>query len=551
MKDRSDLTILFVDDEVDILSSLKRFLRKEPYKKLFAENGIRALELLEENEIAVIVSDLRMPEMNGLELIGEVKKRKPEVLRLILSGSQDFDQIIDSINKGEVFRFVPKPVEPEDFRKVLDNALDYYCLRSEREELFEALSQKNMELTRLNEALQFMAQDLRQSEAKFRSMTDAAQDAVFMINQDGWIIYRNNAAEAIFGYDRHQFREQRFVDILAPEFRELDLLDVCAVSSDNIAVSSDGGVQQIDGLKKNGRSVPLEISRGCVHIETIPHTVLIARDVTARVEAERSRQRYEIMQRELEAEIEKKLLQSPFPSTLRGASISRMMIPSGHLDGDFTDYIVYDQAHADILLGDVMGHGILSALIGVGLKSLFLKVLAQNKYRDCSLPPLAEIVSGMHELCINELVELGSFATLLFLRIDLESGTCSMVDCGHPPVIHYRASTGSSVMIKGENLPMGMIEKQEYKTVSFAVEPGDILVLYSDGITESSSADNELFGDQQLAGLIETHHSMVPEELMRIIRESVSSFSGRDGFDDDATCIVIRIDNLATGLAGR
>jgi len=379
MKDRSDLAILFVDDESDILNSLKRFLRREPYRKFFAESGLKALEILESNDISVIVSDLRMPEMNGLELISQAKKRNPDTLRLILSGSQDFDQIINSINKGEVFRFVPKPVDPEAFKKILNDAIDYYCLKTEREELFNELSLKNSDLTNANEALHIMAGNLKRSEEKFRSMTDAAHDAVFMINQDGRIIYRNNAAETIFGFNRKEYHEQKFMNLIATEFSDFNILDVCGISSDSFSGYSEDRVGQINGLRKNGTNVPLEISRGCVQIDSVMHTVVIARDITSRVEAEQSRLHYESMQKELESEIEKKLLQGSAPGTLQGASISRLMIPSGHLDGDFTDFIVYDDHNADILIGDVMGHGIQSALIGAGLKSLFLKVLAQKK----------------------------------------------------------------------------------------------------------------------------------------------------------------------------
>ncbi|NTU93327.1 MAG: SpoIIE family protein phosphatase [Chlorobiaceae bacterium] len=544
MIDRRSLAVLFVDDEPDILSSLKRFLRREPYGKLFAENGAQALDLLELHDVAVVVSDLRMPEMSGLELIGEVKNRSPKALRLILSGSQDFDQIINSINKGEVFRFVPKPVEPEEFRGILNDAIDYYCLKSEREEMFTEISQKNSELLKANEALHEMTEHLRQSEDKFRSMTDAAQDAVFMTNQDGRIIYRNSAAEHLFGFDRHEHHEQQFLDIISPECRALDFFSTQPISSDDMPNSLNGGVRQINGLKKSGGIVPLEISKGVVHIDSVQHTVLVARDVSVRVEAERSRERYEIMQREIESEIEKKLLQSPFVPTLQGATISRMMIPSGHLDGDFTDYIVYDPEHADLLIGDVMGHGIQSALIGVGLKSLFLKALAQTKYSEHGLPPLIEIVRGMHALCIKELVALGSFATLMFLRIDLVSGLCSIVDCGHPPVIHYHAATGSCTMMKGDSLPMGMVEKPEYTPVSFFFAPGDLLVLYSDGVTESSSPGNELYGEKQLVELIESNHHLDPDVLMGVMMDSLSSFSASRGFDDDVTCVIVRIDKL-------
>jgi len=542
----SKITILFVDDEPDILSSINRFLRKEVYQKLFAETGIKALELISTNTVSIIVSDLRMPEMSGLELIGEVKKRNPDIVRLILSGSQDIDPIIESINRGEVFRFIPKPVDPTAFKKILHDAIDYFCLKTEREILFNELSVTNQELTKAIKTLSVMAKKLQRSEEEFRSMTDAAHDAVFMLNNEGNIIYRNTAAENLFGFRRDTYHEQNFLELISPDSPKYDIHFLCKMPSGNASDFDERMVQQIEGIRKNGTAVPLEISRGCVQIDDTPHTVIIARNITSRVEEEQSRLRFDNLQKEFESEIEKKLLQSPVPETLQGVSISRMMVPSGHLDGDFTDFIIFDSRRADILIGDVMGHGLHPALIGAGIKSLFLKVLAQKKYPHTELPALQDIVAGVHELCIKELIELGTFATLLYVRLDLLSGQLSLVDCGHPPIIHFHADTATCSMLKGENLPIGLIEHQEYHTNSFPIRDNDILVLFSDGLTECCSPDNTMFSDEQLVSLIEKNHELPPEAIIEKIKKTISLFSGREIFDDDLSCIVIRIGSAET-----
>jgi len=541
MKNHKDLTILFVDDEPDILSSLNRFLRREPYKKLFAENGRKALEIFDSVTVDIIISDLRMPEMNGLELINEVKKRRPESVRMILSGSQDIDQIIESINTGEVFRFIPKPVEPGAFKKILNDAIDYYCLKNEREELFKELSIKNQELTKANDALKILTGELERSEEQFRSMNDAAHDAVFMLNQEGAIIYRNAAAETIFGFNRNQYPNQPFDELLANETTQIDLKRFCKNPSEKNADK----VIQIEGLKINGTTLPIEISKGCVHIDSLPHTVVIARDITSRVEEERSRQRYTNLQRDLESQIEKKLLQSPVPESLQGASLSRLMLPSGHLDGDFIDFIVYDRSHIDILIGDVMGHGIQSALVGAGIKSLFLKVLAEQQSDTGELPSLQDILTAVHDRCIHELIELGTYTTLLFIRLDLSNRKFSIVDCGHTPAIHFHSRTGTVRQLKGENLPIGMIEQQQYSESTYPIEENDILVLYSDGITESRSPNATMFGIDRLAEIIKKHHELAADNLVSTIRTLLSDFSGRATFDDDVTCLVIRIEQTS------
>ena len=546
MKELSDISILFVDDEQDTLGSLKRFLRKEPYIKYFATSGKEALELLETYDIKILLTDLRMPEMTGMELINRVKISHPDIVRVILSGIHDIDQIIESINTGEVFRFIPKPIEPQGFKKIITDAIDYYQLKAEREMLFDQLETKNKELSKVNDALRIMSAELRQSETQFRTMNDAAFDPIFLLNEQGFIVYVNLAAETIFGITERAFHLKKFTDIILPQADSCAFYNSCEKPDNKLASLRDGNVRRIEGIKKDGSSIPLEVTTGTVMLDSIPHTVVIARDISSRIEEEKSRARYEHLQQELETQIEQKLLQSTIPKALEGASMGQFMISSGHLNGDFAEFILYDNKHTDILIGDVMGHGILSALVGAGLKSLFLKTVAQKKHQRNKLPELQDIVSHFHDQCILELLDIGIYATLLFIRLDLENGEFSMIDCGHTPTIHFHADCGTSTLLKGENLPVGMIEKQEYHTVSFPLKRDDILVMYSDGITESLLPDNTMFGTERLKNLIVQHHELQPDALIEKISAHVFKFTGRRTFDDDATCIVIRMGSPET-----
>lgn len=129
-------TVLFVDDEERILNSLRRSLQDEPYETIFANSGSRALEILEQKEVHVIVSDLCMPEMGGLELLTIVKNSYAHVIRLVLSGHVDKDNLLKAINQGEISRFIPKPWDSnEEFKTIIRQAIEYYDLHSEREML--------------------------------------------------------------------------------------------------------------------------------------------------------------------------------------------------------------------------------------------------------------------------------------------------------------------------------------------------------------------------------------------------------------------------------
>jgi DNA-binding NtrC family response regulator len=120
-------TVLFVDDEERVLSCLKGGLLGEPYKTIFAKSGKEALEILEQKEVHVIVTDMRMPEMGGLELLRTVKETYPQVVRMVLSGYTQVTTLLTAINQGTIFKFITKPWDfEEDFKPALREAIEYY-----------------------------------------------------------------------------------------------------------------------------------------------------------------------------------------------------------------------------------------------------------------------------------------------------------------------------------------------------------------------------------------------------------------------------------------
>ena len=115
--------VLFVDDEPNVLQSIRRNLRKR-FDLDTAEGGEAALQKLGESDgFAVIVSDMRMPGMNGVELLSEAKKRWPDTVRVMLTGNADQQTAVDAVNHGDVFRFLNKPCETEALAKTVSAAL--------------------------------------------------------------------------------------------------------------------------------------------------------------------------------------------------------------------------------------------------------------------------------------------------------------------------------------------------------------------------------------------------------------------------------------------
>jgi len=118
--------ILFLDDEIEMLNALRRSFRKSPHETFFASNPAEALKVLETKNISVLVTDQRMPEMMGSDFLRSIKITHPWVVRVILSGFTDVQTIVDSINHGEVFRFIAKPWSEQELRNTIDECIAHY-----------------------------------------------------------------------------------------------------------------------------------------------------------------------------------------------------------------------------------------------------------------------------------------------------------------------------------------------------------------------------------------------------------------------------------------
>ncbi|MEQ1604116.1 MAG: HD domain-containing phosphohydrolase [Pyrinomonadaceae bacterium] len=138
--------ILCVDDEVNVLDAFKRTLRKE-FEVFVADGGEQALAMIRtERPFAVILSDMRMPGMNGIQLLGQVKQIAPQTVRMMLTGNSDQQTAIDAVNEGSVFRFLTKPCPPERFTETLLAGLEQYRLITAEKQLLEQTLSRSLQV---------------------------------------------------------------------------------------------------------------------------------------------------------------------------------------------------------------------------------------------------------------------------------------------------------------------------------------------------------------------------------------------------------------------
>lgn len=147
-------TLLFVDDESSILSALRRLFRPHGYRILVAESGRAGLEVLANEPVDLVISDMRMPEMDGAQFLKEVCSRWPNVTRILLTGYADMTSTVAAINEGGIYRYISKPWDDNEILLVVREALERQRLIAENERLTALTQQQNETLKALNAGLE-------------------------------------------------------------------------------------------------------------------------------------------------------------------------------------------------------------------------------------------------------------------------------------------------------------------------------------------------------------------------------------------------------------
>lgn len=169
-------TILCVDDEPSILSALRRLFRSRGFQVRVAEGGQAGLEVLTSEPIDLVISDMRMPEMDGVMFLEQVRQRWPDTMRLLLTGYADITSIMGAINRGEIYRYIAKPWDDNDIILIVRSALQQRAMEQEQRRLQALIKAQNDELKLLNSSLEAKVAertaDLKQSNSALQSANE-------------------------------------------------------------------------------------------------------------------------------------------------------------------------------------------------------------------------------------------------------------------------------------------------------------------------------------------------------------------------------------------
>jgi serine phosphatase RsbU (regulator of sigma subunit) len=234
---------------------------------------------------------------------------------------------------------------------------------------------------------------------------------------------------------------------------------------------------------------------------------------------------------ELAAQVQRMFLPFRRPS-IAGLEIAGTMRPVRGVGGDYYDYIPIDEHTVEIVIADVAGKGVPAALL-MSATAAAVQLEAREK-RD-----MLEVVNRLNS-AIHSVSDGDRYVTLLLADIDALSRSLRYVNCGHNPALLFHARTGDIVRMNSSCFPVGMFDSVTCKINRADLAAGDILVLYTDGITEAENLQREEFGMERLSAVIRRDSSLSAEELMDNIFRSAEDFCQGVGFNDDATVLIVK-----------
>jgi len=233
---------------------------------------------------------------------------------------------------------------------------------------------------------------------------------------------------------------------------------------------------------------------------------------------------------EMAGRIQRALL-PPQTLAVHGWDVHYRYEPVGPVSGDYCDLIVVSQPSSELffLLGDVAGKGVAASLLMSHLHAMFRSLVTVGQ-------PLAEMLTLASRL-FCESTAAGQYATLIAGRAD-STGHVELAGAGHPPALLL--GNAGVTRIESSGFPLGMFSDAHFTTRTIDLRPGDALLFYSDGVTESRSASGEEFGVARLARLAENRRGTAPADLVAACFAEVRSFSGAQPRTDDITLMALR-----------
>ncbi|WP_138498658.1 SpoIIE family protein phosphatase [Nostoc sp. PA-18-2419] len=522
------LKLMVVDDEPDNLDLLYRTFRRD-FQVYKANHALGALEILEKvGEMAVIISDQRMPEMSGSEFFSRTVERFPDTIRILLTGFTDVEDLVDAINSGQVFKYITKPWNPERLRALVEQATDTYRLVKKRtQELRRALRREslfNAVTTAIRESLDYDSM-LQKTVATIGQTFEATSCLLMPIEGD-------RLTPDLFSYHDPQS------DVFDCAFDVSPLIEKVLQTRDSQLA------QEIsNGIACHHLVVPLSYQQHLVAVlalyqsgrdrpwqgEDIQLIVGVAEQAALALSQAKLYQRLQEKQQQIHTELEVarkiqyNLLRQTLPD-IKGVKVQACCYPAREVGGDFFEVFVHPKGDLWLAVGDVSGKGVPAALFMASVISVLRRELSQEAPAQPNI-----VMQNLNHALSEDLISNNYFITLVLACYTPTTRELIYTNAGHiyPLLWSQKAALADSPnYLKVRSVPLGILPKWQAQSGSLVLAPGDTLLLASDGITEAMVLNNNYKSVKTASGVEPVERSMLNQDgLWQLLQQQQKPLS--------------------------
>lgn len=223
------------------------------------------------------------------------------------------------------------------------------------------------------------------------------------------------------------------------------------------------------------------------------------------------------------------------PPHMRGVRMACRSIPAHHVGGDYYDFFRWDDTTLDIAIADVSGHDLGAALVMVETRS----VLRAHAYRAGNA---GDALGLLNELLFDDLTRAELFISMFYAKYSADTRQLLYANGGHNPPLLLRCGQAGCSDLDTDGMVLGVLRGADFEEKSILLMEGDLLLFYTDGITESQSRSGELFGRDRLCRTVYAYRGSPPENIIDALLTEVTAFTGASEFQDDISLVVMKVD---------
>ncbi len=242
--------------------------------------------------------------------------------------------------------------------------------------------------------------------------------------------------------------------------------------------------------------------------------------------------------REREMEIAKNIQMGLLPTKvpdISGLSLAGICVPASQVGGDYYDYLVRDNGSLDIVIADVSGHN-----VGAALLMAETRTFIQARAHGINTP--SEMMDALNRFFYADLTRAELFITMFYLNYNHQTRNITYASAGHNPPLIWRAGSNVCEWLDAEGLILGVKPAVTFDEETGRLQPGDVVVLYTDGIIEAENDRGEFFGVDRLCALLQENSSRQPQELIKVLLDQVRLFTGVQQFSDDVSLVILQVE---------